>query len=1034
MTQPLPRSAGEEERDPLAALSVYELRHLAEHLAAAGRSEELHRLLSLEWTEPLTAGPLTVTQRRSRLSRLLRRHPPPAVTIIAHNAWYAAKERLGDIDGFVNDLDSADGLAAAVAEGALKKDAASDGKTAQDSKPDNKIAPDSKTTRESTAASGIGLEILYAVARSSVNSMASGLPPQLLGELATRGGWSFEQARAYARRAASPQRRAESLAALIPAAPAGEGERLGWESLALLSEINEDSGVYSSNPGELSRRKVLEQLAPLLSRAQLREALNQVDAFRDGSERVSAEAALLPPLARCGDVELALERCLGLKNVSIRERSLDQFADLLNEAQLDSALAGVADAEEKLRFGLVAVVAPRLAAFGRAAEALRQTEEMAKLSYPGPMMQALRSFPPGIDTDVVEKALHIARAIEQPENRASALTGMFARSAAGRDDVLSEALTAIAADPWDYRQAQQLAELAPLLTDSQVATAAAVAIHVRGAADRVKALAALGHGRPPEVRAKLRGLLGATRGLKDDRAMVGLAVLEPERVLQAIERDQPGHGIVAEVVGDLPAALLPRALAVTRAIRDERAQSNALARIAAQRRLRNVHSLDDLDGVTDERLRGEMLGRIASFLPGDGRNDGADGDGRHTGDGGEVGKALKLAIGLTDSDARAAALTPLVPRLSVAQLDLALGAFGESFCRTEPPGWRWLGGLILPRLPEQLLDKALATANRQRRDAWVGWALATLIPYLDGARLQRAIASARKLGNDGDYQRSAALAAAAGRFARLGDLDRAMGLAGDIAEPRFEADAIVGIAEASPPERCRELLSLAYRLSGDQEHRRGTPDYRVRALLALALHGPGDQRQARIAEALEITDLASKSERGDALTAAAKMLPADRLGLVLDRLAAIGWEGTRLTPLVAAAPRLQGALLERGLVCARGFTDPEFAFQALLAFVPSVQGPARAELLWQAIDVAGRETFDIRRQELFASLATALGELNPVPAHRAWRAVLAAVARRERAAVLDTVGSLAPLVADIAGTTALDEAEAGIRDAVRWWP
>jgi len=85
-------------------------------------------------------------------------------------------------------------------------------------------------------------------------------------------------------------------------------------------------------------------------------------------------------------------------------------------------------------------------------------------------------------------------------------------------------------------------------------------------------------------------------------------------------------------------------------------------------------------------------------------------------------------------------------------------------------------------------------------------------------------------------------------------------------------------------------------------------------------------------------------------------------------------------------------------------------------------------------DDGWRESFDIRRQELFATLATALVELSPVAAHSAWRAALATVATRERTAVLDAVGALAPLVARLGGTTALDEAEAGIGDAARWWP
>ena len=67
--------------DPLGGLSPYDLRHLTEHLGSAGRPDQLHRLL---W---LTAG--------GPDDRSVR------------NAWYAAKERIADLDGFLADLDAA---------------------------------------------------------------------------------------------------------------------------------------------------------------------------------------------------------------------------------------------------------------------------------------------------------------------------------------------------------------------------------------------------------------------------------------------------------------------------------------------------------------------------------------------------------------------------------------------------------------------------------------------------------------------------------------------------------------------------------------------------------------------------------------------------------------------------------------------------------------------------------------------------------------------------------------------------------------
>jgi len=62
--------------NPVANLTEYELRHLAAHLEAAGRDEDLHHLLALEIGE-------------------------------GKNAWYQVKDAIGDIQGYQTDLDRA---------------------------------------------------------------------------------------------------------------------------------------------------------------------------------------------------------------------------------------------------------------------------------------------------------------------------------------------------------------------------------------------------------------------------------------------------------------------------------------------------------------------------------------------------------------------------------------------------------------------------------------------------------------------------------------------------------------------------------------------------------------------------------------------------------------------------------------------------------------------------------------------------------------------------------------------------------------
>jgi hypothetical protein len=59
--------------NPVGTLTEYELRHLVAHLAAAGRDEDVHRLLALETGE-------------------------------GRNAWYKAREVAGDIEGYLVDV------------------------------------------------------------------------------------------------------------------------------------------------------------------------------------------------------------------------------------------------------------------------------------------------------------------------------------------------------------------------------------------------------------------------------------------------------------------------------------------------------------------------------------------------------------------------------------------------------------------------------------------------------------------------------------------------------------------------------------------------------------------------------------------------------------------------------------------------------------------------------------------------------------------------------------------------------------------
>ena len=109
-------------------LDLYGLRHLAAHLEAAGREDELHRLMRLEWSVP----------------------PGEQTSARFENSWYTVHERVGDASGYLSDMGRAWQLAEKAYAG-----------------------------RQSSSA--IGLQCRYALIVTSLRSLAGNIPPALTG-------------------------------------------------------------------------------------------------------------------------------------------------------------------------------------------------------------------------------------------------------------------------------------------------------------------------------------------------------------------------------------------------------------------------------------------------------------------------------------------------------------------------------------------------------------------------------------------------------------------------------------------------------------------------------------------------------------------------------------------------------------------------------------------------------------------------------------------------------------------------------------
>jgi hypothetical protein len=241
-------------------LDDYGLRHLAEHLERAGRIDDLHHLLRLE-------------RRGSEVE---------TSSVRAENAWYAARERVGQTEGYMNDLARAARLVQV------------DG------------GPDASPSRPGTS---IGPGIRYALMSTSLNSLARNIPPALLAALIAKRVWSTSQGLAYAR-VLPPENRVDALIGISRHLDPHEQEGVFGEAVAVARGIGHEG----------SRAGALAAIAPRLAEAgRVAEALDVARGIGDEGSRAGALAAL-------GQVAEALDVARGIGDEGSRAGALAAIA------------------------------------------------------------------------------------------------------------------------------------------------------------------------------------------------------------------------------------------------------------------------------------------------------------------------------------------------------------------------------------------------------------------------------------------------------------------------------------------------------------------------------------------------------------------------------------------------------------------------------------------------------------------------------------------------------------------------------------
>jgi nucleoside phosphorylase len=187
------------------------------------------------------------------------------------NGWYQARDRLGQIAGYLTDVTRA-----------------------------WKLAEDAFTKHKSLNA--IGLQVRYALITASLNSMANNISPDLLEALVEKKIWTAEQGIVYARQKPDMTQKSLTLVMIAPYLPETEMGKIYREAL---TTAREQDGYYYGREAALSRlqkliineyTKTLVERVPNCPESLLQEALAIIRMFK-GNQKLFGLSMLVPYLS-----------------------------------------------------------------------------------------------------------------------------------------------------------------------------------------------------------------------------------------------------------------------------------------------------------------------------------------------------------------------------------------------------------------------------------------------------------------------------------------------------------------------------------------------------------------------------------------------------------------------------------------------------------------------------------------------------------------------------------------------------------------
>ena len=972
--------------NPFAALTEYELRNLVAHLDAAGRHEQLHRVLelttddgrnawyeaqlasgdaedhaadvALAWRAADEAGETGLQVRYALVTSTLNSHaqnlpPELAVAALARGVWSGRRAF-----GFVGQLQDPAARAAALAAIAVHVDEALREEVADALVSAVGAAAASGTLRAELLGALPGelprrvLSDVTAIADPEERALALLAIAPRLPEPARAG--ALRAALAAARDTEAAGGRLRAFAGLVPVLRDPARAEAATEALAALRRREEDRTG--------TRLAALTDVAPCLTEEQREAAVRVVRTLGSWEQRVAGLAALAPHLTG-PQLAGAVERARKLRAKQERVASLAVLANHVpgpESSELrDEAIAAARATPAHL--GRAVALAGLVARLPEPARETIVDEALAALDRGWVETEPLLELTPHLSERQVESVLAIARALDEPGPRTSVLSALWPRVPARlRRSVLTSRLAAARAETYAPFRFDALVELIPLLSKPAARRAAGEALDATRSLEageyRAGYYARLAPLLPEDL---LRAAIDDAQAIGDrgprSLLLLALAAPEPAVVEDAFAVAREFHDarerapLLVELAPHLPEPLLEEALTViTPRSRDDAGEDEALVAVVA---------------ALAPRLPEPLLAR-----------------------------ALDLVASLGYLEQRAAGLAALGPHLPRALFDRALAV-----AREIPPGAHADGShggsehhgaealAALARSGAPVLEDALAAARAVSWPRGRAETFAALLPHVPAARRGAVVAETLAALREADIPPDAA--------ARI----------------IIAAVPHVGGAAAEALRAARELrddVPRAWALLA-----LGQVDEALAATRAIEPGGTDDtvDKLALLSEIAERVPQRDEVLRDALAVALAMDSPAYRFGA-----------GTaRLLPLLAPADRER--VLERALEQAREWHTRD---QTLLEIAPSLAGPAQVAVVREALAPVIREA---RRLPRFAALprATLLA---------AWPPALHDLVTLARPELLGRLRDVVPLLVVIGGGEAPPSLREAIVAVTAWWP